>query len=72
MSRLLIKIIKFYQYALSFLLGNNCRFTPSCSAYFIQAISKHGCIRGFYLGSKRIFRCHPWCAGGIDEVPKTK
>jgi len=72
MSRLLIKIIKFYQYALSSFLGNNCRFTPSCSTYFMQAISEHGCIRGIYLGSKRISKCHPWCSGGIDEVPKAK
>jgi uncharacterized protein len=68
-SRLLIIFIKIYQLFISPILGSNCRFTPTCSQYGIQAIEKHGPIKGFYLAVKRIFSCHPWGRSGYDPVP---
>lgn len=67
--KLLLALIRCYQYAISPLLGQNCRFFPSCSDYTAQAIEKHGALKGVYLGLKRIFRCHPWNPGGFDPVP---
>ena len=61
--------VKWYRYAISPLLGNNCRFHPSCSNFTVNAIESHGLIKGGYLSSKRILKCHPWCAGGYDPVP---
>ncbi len=72
MNYLLIKIIRLYQITLSAFLGQHCRFTPSCSAYAIEAIKSHGSAKGLYLTSKRVCRCHPWSCGGIDEVPKNE
>lgn len=69
-SKSLTLIIKAYQYLLSPLLGNCCRFYPSCSSYATQAIHSHGCLRGMGLTLKRISRCHPWHPGGIDLVPE--
>ena len=69
MKLLLLAIIRFYQLVLSPMLGSNCRFYPSCSAYTAEAIQKHGSLKGIYLGAKRISRCHPWNAGGFDPVP---
>jgi putative membrane protein insertion efficiency factor len=62
--------IKAYQYCISPLLGNCCRFYPSCSAYTVEAIQSYGFIRGSYLALNRIIRCHPWCEGGFDPVPE--
>ncbi|NLY28043.1 MAG: membrane protein insertion efficiency factor YidD [Alcaligenaceae bacterium] len=67
---LLILPIRFYRYFISPWLGATCRFTPTCSAYAIEAIERHGAFRGAWLATKRIGRCHPWCAGGHDPVPK--
>jgi putative membrane protein insertion efficiency factor len=67
--KLLLLLIRCYSYAISPLLGRNCRFFPSCSAYTAQAIEKHGAYRGMGLGLKRIIRCHPWNPGGFDPVP---
>ena len=50
--------------------GSGCRFTPSCSVYCSQAIERYGILKGFYLGGKRILRCHPWSKGGVDPVPR--
>jgi len=61
--------IRGYQYLISPLLGNNCRFYPSCSHYTLEAIETHGPLRGSWLGLKRILRCHPFSEGGIDPVP---
>lgn len=46
-----------------------CRFTPTCSAYALEAVNKHGCIKGLFLATKRLLRCHPFCDGGYDPVP---
>ena len=67
--KLLLLLIRCYKYAVSPLLGQNCRFFPSCSDYAVQAIEKHGVCKGACLGLKRITRCHPWNPGGIDPVP---
>jgi len=66
---LLILPIKAYRLAVSPLLGRCCRFHPSCSAYAIEALERHGALRGGYLALKRIGRCHPGCEGGYDPVP---
>lgn len=69
MGRLFILIIRFYQYIISPVLGPHCRFTPTCSHYMVEAIDRHGLIRGLILGTRRISRCHPWHPGGFDPVP---
>ena len=65
----LIVLIQAYRYLLSPLLGNHCRYTPSCSQYAVEAIESHGVIKGFWLALKRIGSCHPWHPGGYDPVP---
>jgi putative membrane protein insertion efficiency factor len=69
MSRLLMFIVKMYRFFISPLLGSNCRFSPTCSTYAMQALEKHGALRGSWLALKRILRCHPWHPGGADPVP---
>ena len=69
MRRFLIGLIKAYRLLLSPWLGTSCRFTPTCSAYGLQALAMHGAAAGSYLTLKRIARCHPWCQGGHDPVP---
>ena len=69
MKIVLITIVKAYKKIISPLLGNNCRFYPTCSSYMIEAIEKHGCVRGMFLGVKRILKCHPFNPGGYDPVP---
>ena len=63
-----IYLIKFYQVVVSPLFGAMCRFEPSCSQYAIDAIGKHGILRGMYLSVRRIARCHPLNPGGYDPV----
>ncbi len=71
MRTILIAFLRFYKYFISPLLGNHCRFHPSCSSYAMQAISVHGAIAGSYLTLKRLLRCHPLYHGDIDDpVPK--
>jgi hypothetical protein len=70
MRSLVIFMIKAYQTALSPFVGQHCRFYPSCSAYAAEAVAKHGAARGIWLSLRRISRCHPWHAGGIDPVPE--
>ncbi|PID33803.1 MAG: membrane protein insertion efficiency factor YidD [Thiotrichales bacterium] len=70
MKWLLLKLIRVYQLFLSPVLGSSCRFEPTCSSYTYQAISKHGAIKGTWLGLKRIGKCHPWNEGGYDPVPE--
>jgi len=62
-------LIRIYQFVLAPILPRSCRFAPSCSEYMHQAIDKFGVARGAYLGVKRILRCHPWHAGGVDPIP---
>jgi len=69
MKRLLIGLLRAYQYALSPLLGRSCRFFPTCSEYAVEAIDKHGVMKGSYLSVRRVLRCHPWHPGGYDPVP---
>ncbi|MGI8602559.1 MAG: membrane protein insertion efficiency factor YidD [Verrucomicrobiales bacterium] len=77
MRALLKTLIRLYQIVLSgpiHWLGGpagGCRFTPTCSHYFLQAVEIHGAGRGFRLGMKRLFRCHPWGGSGCDPVPPT-
>ena len=63
---LLIGLIRIYQYTLSPLLGNACRFEPSCSRYMVDSLRKHGLFRGLARGLRRLSRCHPWHPGGYD------
>ena len=69
MSRVLIFFIKFYQQAISPHFPPSCRYTPSCSAYAVEALKKHGAMKGSWLAIKRIARCHPWGGSGYDPVP---
>ncbi|WP_338063799.1 membrane protein insertion efficiency factor YidD [Rhodohalobacter barkolensis] len=68
----LIGLIKLYQAILSPFLGPSCRHMPTCSSYTIEAIEEWGALKGFWLGLKRISRCHPWGTSGYDPVPKKK
>ena len=70
MTRVLVALVKGYQLALSPFFGQQCRFTPTCSQYAIEALQLHGSIKGLWLTVKRVLRCHPWHAGGHDPVPK--
>lgn len=69
LNSLLIGLIRAYQYLLSPLLGGSCRYTPTCSQYGMEAIRKHGPLKGLWLTLKRIGRCHPWGGHGHDPVP---
>ena len=69
MKAVALALIKLYRLTLSPLLGTHCRFSPTCSIYAQEAISKYGFLRGVYLGGRRLLRCHPFHAGGIDPVP---
>lgn len=69
MKTLLLWLIRGYQWTLAPLWGPCCRFYPSCSAYCLEAIQKHGCLRGLGLGLKRLCKCHPLHPGGVDLVP---
>ena len=68
-GRLLIALVRLYQRVLSPLKLPTCRFHPSCSAYFIEAVEKHGAFKGSCMGAWRILRCNPLCKGGYDPVP---
>ena len=70
LKKLFILPIRLYQVSISPLLGKSCRFEPTCSHYAIQAIEEWGVIKGSWLATKRIFRCHPWGGHGYDPVPK--
>lgn len=66
---LLTGLVRGYRFFLKPWLGNACRFEPTCSAYALQALERHGAAVGSYLMVTRILRCHPWCDGGCDPVP---
>ena len=66
---LFVGILRGYQLLISPMLGPRCRFYPSCSNYAIEALRVHGAARGSWLAARRVGRCHPWHAGGLDPVP---
>ena len=68
-NKTLIKLVKIYQKFISPMLGQNCRFHPTCSQYAIEALDVHGTAKGTYLAVKRILKCNPWGGSGIDYVP---
>lgn len=68
-TQLLIYPIRFYQRYISPMLPPACRFTPTCSQYAVEALQKHGPVKGLYLAVRRILRCHPWGGSGYDPVP---
>ena len=68
--KFLLSFIKIYRLFLSPLLGNNCRYHPTCSSYAIEALETHGLIKGLYLAIKRVSKCHPFGGSGIDLVPE--
>ena len=72
MRSVLIAAIRGYRYLLSPWWGNACRFEPTCSAYAIEALERHGALRGGLFAARRIACCHPWHHGGFDPVPLEK
>ncbi|PPE68842.1 membrane protein insertion efficiency factor YidD [Caldimonas thermodepolymerans] len=70
LKRALLVLIRGYRLLLSPWLGAGCRFHPTCSAYALEAIERHGAGAGSYLTARRLLRCGPWCEGGIDPVPE--
>lgn len=69
MKTVLIALLRFYRYAISPMLGRNCRFHPTCSEYAIEAVQRHGALRGGWMAAKRVGRCYPFNPGGYDPVP---
>lgn len=65
----LVAVLRVYRAVISPLYGDVCRYYPSCSSYAMQSIQHYGAIRGIWMGSRRLARCHPWAEGGIDDVP---
>jgi putative membrane protein insertion efficiency factor len=61
--------VRFYRVVISPLIGSNCRYQPTCSAYALEALEKHGALKGGWLAARRIASCHPWGGSGIDNVP---
>jgi len=70
MNRLLVWLLRGYQLLVSPMLGQNCRFYPTCSNYAVEAVKVHGAARGGWLALRRLGRCHPWHEGGVDLVPR--
>lgn len=69
MARVLVWLIGAYRYLVSPWLGSRCRFSPTCSEYAAEALTRHGWVRGSWLAFRRLLRCHPWHPGGFDPVP---
>lgn len=69
MKAALVALLRAYQLLISPMLGQNCRFYPTCSNYAIEAVRVHGAARGSWLAARRVCRCHPWNEGGVDLVP---
>ena len=72
LARGMIGAVKLYQVAIGPFLPKVCRFEPSCSTYALQAIEQHGAVRGGWLATRRLARCHPWGGHGFDPVPAPK
>ncbi len=72
MTRLIRFFIHAYRYLLSPLLGVRCRFAPSCSHYALEAVERHGAVKGVWLSARRLLRCHPWGTSGYDPVPEKR
>jgi uncharacterized protein len=72
MSLILRLLIRAYQLLVAPVLGNNCRYWPSCSHYAAEAIEAHGAARGGWLALRRVARCHPWGGSGVDPVPPVR
>jgi putative membrane protein insertion efficiency factor len=71
-KHVLIWMLRAYRFAISPLYGQVCRYHPTCSAYALQAVTRHGSLRGTWLAVRRVGRCHPWAAGGYDPVPPAR
>lgn len=69
MKAALVWLLRGYRFAISPLYGQVCRYYPTCSAYALEAVERHGAVQGSWLAARRVFRCHPWAAGGVDHVP---
>lgn len=69
MAKVLLALVAAYRYLLSPMLGRSCRFFPTCSEYAMEALARHGALRGTWLTVRRVARCHPWHPGGYDPVP---
>lgn len=69
MKKVALVAIRLYQLVLSPIFGGQCRFYPSCSSYALEAIARHGVLKGSFLGFKRLLKCHPFHPGGVDLVP---
>ena len=69
MKWLLVVLLRAYRAVISPLYGEVCRYYPSCSAYALEAVQTHGSVKGSWLAARRLARCHPWAAGGVDHVP---
>lgn len=69
MKQAVVWIIRGYQYSISPLLPQSCRFHPTCSAYALEAVRRYGVLKGLWLAARRLVKCHPWHPGGIDPVP---
>jgi putative membrane protein insertion efficiency factor len=72
LRKIIIALVSCYRVLISPILGNHCRFYPTCSSYAISAIEQYGIIKGVYLTTRRLLRCHPWHQGGYDPVPEDK
>ena len=72
MQSLVVGLIRVYQWLLSPFMGPCCRFHPTCSHYAVEAVRRHGTLRGLWLALRRVGRCHPWHPGGYDPVPPSR
>jgi len=68
-GKTLCAAVRFYQLSLAWMAVGSCRYTPSCSAYTIEALEQHGAMRGGWIALRRLMRCHPWGGAGYDPVP---
>lgn len=72
LAHLIALPVRAYRLILSPWVGHNCRYQPTCSAYALEALDRHGALKGAWLAARRIGRCHPWGSSGYDPVPGTK